>query len=145
MSLLRKLGLTPVPAKPGMDRQLAMAVLLLELSRADFERSDAELAAIRRELASGLGLSAGEAETLVERGLHSAQRAVSMHEFVSALNAELDTEGKRELLRWLWRVAHSDGQLVPREEALIRQLADLLFLPHADFVRTRLETGAGNA
>lgn len=141
MSLLRKLGLGSAPPRRG-DQRLAMAVLLLELAGADFERSADELAAIRDALAEGLGLPQAEAAQLVERGLHSAQRAVSLHEFVATLNAELDTDGKRELLAWLWQVAHSDGSVAPREEALIRQLAELLFLPHADFVRSRLDAGS---
>lgn len=143
MSLLRKLGLSTAPPPRAVDRQLAMAVLLLEVANADFERSEAELATIRDTLASKLGLRVEEAAALVARGARRAQQAVSLHEFVGALNAELDTDGKRELLGWLWQVAHSDGELAPREEALIRQLADLLFLPHEAFIRTRLAVAGG--
>jgi uncharacterized tellurite resistance protein B-like protein len=139
MSFLSKLAasLTP-PPKAAIDRHLAMAVLLLETARADFERSPEELALIREQLARGLGLDAAQADALIERASASAGSAVSLHGFVTALNSELDADGKRELLLWLWQVALVDGHIEPREEGLIRQLADLLFVPHADFVRTRL-------
>ncbi len=146
MSFLRKLSaaLTAQPSKPAIDRHLAMAVLLLETARADFERSPQELTLIREQLAHAFGLEAAEADALIRRAADSAGAAVSLHDFVAALNAELDTAGKRELLVWLWQVALADGRIEPREEALIRQLADLLFVPHADFVRTRL-AAAGEA
>lgn len=145
MSFLRKLSAAlaaPTP-RPEVDRHLAMAVLLLETARADFERSADELALIRAQLSRGLGLDAAQTEALLARAADQAGAAVSLHEFVSALNRELDADGKRELLGWLWQVALADGRIEPREEALIRQLAELLFVPHADFVRTRLVATGG--
>lgn len=140
MSFLRKLTAalsTPQP-KAAVDRHLAMAVLLLETARADFERSPDELKLIRRQLAHGLNLDEMQTEALIARAADSAGTAVSLHEFVTALNQELDADGKRELLVWLWQVALADGHIEPREEALIRQLADLLFVPHEDFIKARI-------
>ena len=142
MSLLRKLAAAfTTPEEKTIDRQLAMAVLLLETARADFERDDSELAEIRGQLQQRLGIDAAEVQTLLGRAQDSAAAAVSLHDYVRTLNRELDSDGKRELLRDLWRVALADGRLEPREEGLIRQLAELLFVPHADFVRTRHEAG----
>lgn len=142
MSLLRKLAAAfTTPEEKTIDRQLAMAVLLLETARADFERDDSELAEIRGQLQQRLGIDAAEVQTLLGRAQDSAAAAVSLHDYVRTLNRELDSDAKRELLRDLWRVALADGRLEPREEGLIRQLAELLFVPHADFVRTRHEAG----
>jgi uncharacterized tellurite resistance protein B-like protein len=142
MSLLRKLtaAFAP-PPKTTVDRHLAMAVLLLETARADFERSPAELRLIRDQLGKAFALDDAQAEALLARALESAGSAVSLHQFIATLNAELDADGKRELLVWLWQVALADGRIEPREEGLIRQLADLLFVPHSDFVRTRMTAG----
>jgi uncharacterized tellurite resistance protein B-like protein len=142
MSLLRKLtaAFAP-PPKATVDRHLAMAVLLLETARADFERSPAELQLIRDQLGKAFALDDAQAEALLARALESAGSAVSLHQFIATLNAELDADGKRELLVWLWQVALADGRIEPREEGLIRQLADLLFVPHSDFVRTRMTAG----
>ncbi|MGH6909220.1 MAG: TerB family tellurite resistance protein [Solimonas sp.] len=142
MSLLRKLtaAFAP-PPKAAVDRHLAMAVLLLETARADFERSPEELQLIREQLACAFGLGAAQTEDLIARAADSAGHAVSLHEFIATLNVELDVDGKRELLSWLWQVALADGRIEPREEGLIRQLADLLFVPHADFVRTKIAAG----
>ena len=143
MSFLRKLSaaLAPPPKTAAVDRELAMAVLLLETARADFERSDEELRLIREQISQRFGLDAEQTEALLTRAQERAGTAVSLHDFVAALNAELDADGKRELLRWLWQVALADGRIEPNEEAMIRQLADLLFVPHADFVRARIAAG----
>ena len=37
----------------------------------------------------------------------------------------------------LWRVAYADGCLDPYEEALVRKIADLIYVPHRDFIRTK--------
>lgn len=142
MSFLQRLtqAFAP-PPRAGLDRHLAMAVLLLEIAGADFKRSPEELGLIRQQLAVGLKLDEGTTEALLTRALDRADAAISLHEFVSVLNEELDAGAKRELLRWLWQVALADGRIEPHEEARIRLLADLLFVPHAEFVQTRLQAG----
>lgn len=119
-------------------RHLAMAVLLLEAARADFQGGEEEWQAIRTSLAEGLSLDEPELTALVEEARAEAGLAVSLHGFLKTLNQELDAGGKRDLLGWLWRVAHADGRVDPLEEALIRQIADWLHVPHAVFVQERL-------
>jgi uncharacterized tellurite resistance protein B-like protein len=68
----------------------------------------------------------------------SAREAVSLHGPVARLNAELDADGKRDLIHWLWRVAAADGRIDAHEEHLLRKLAELLFVPHADYIRGKL-------
>lgn len=129
----------PTGTPDPMRRHLAMAVLLVETARADFEDQTAERAVMRDLLVSSLRLDRPDAERLVDRAFARSREAVSLHEFLQVLNAELDSPAKRELLEWLWRVAYADGRLDPQEEARIRQLADLLFIPNSDFVRLRLK------
>jgi uncharacterized tellurite resistance protein B-like protein len=42
----------------------------------------------------------------------------------------------------LWRLAWADGRVDPQEEALIRRLADLLFVPHGVFVQEKLKAAS---
>lgn len=130
------------PAEPAQCRQLAGAVLLLELARADFAQQAAELDTLRRELCRAYGLNDAEVEALLDRARDHSRRSVSLHAHLDTLNRELDAEAKRELLAMLWRVAYADGRLDPQEEALIRRLADLLFVPHAVFIQEKLRVAA---
>jgi uncharacterized tellurite resistance protein B-like protein len=122
-----------------VHRHMAMAVLLVETARADFADQAEERQVMRDALVDALGLAREEAAQIVEDAFSRSREAVSLHGFLDTLNRELDGDGKRQLLEWLWRVAFADGQIDPQEEARIRQIADLLFLPHADFVRLRLK------
>lgn len=136
------LSTAPAPADPVQTRQLAMAVLLVEVGRADFDFDADERAQMQRLLIDGLHLSPEDARALLDQAVAESGAAVSLHGFIATLNAQLDADGKRRLLQALWQVAYADGQLRPQEEARIRQLAELLYVSDADFVRTRLRVAA---
>lgn len=129
--------------RPPVEHRLAAAVLLVETARADFQREEGELDLIRETLAEAFGLGAEEAAQLVAEAIAQAQSAVSLHDFIAALNRDLDAAAKERLIGWLWQVAHADGHVDPKEEALIRQLADWLHVPHRAFVRQRLQVAGG--
>jgi uncharacterized tellurite resistance protein B-like protein len=42
------------------------------------------------------------------------------------------------VLEMLWRVAYADRHLDAHEEHLLRELAELLYLPHSEFIRAKL-------
>ncbi len=134
---LASLFTRPQPTPDLPRRHLAMAVLLVEAARADFADQDEERAVMREALVHKFGLDRVEADALVERAYEQSRQAVSLHQFLAVLNDELDADGKRGLLEWLWRVAYADGRVDPHEEARVRQIAELLFVSHADFVRLR--------
>jgi uncharacterized tellurite resistance protein B-like protein len=37
----------------------------------------------------------------------------------------------------LWQVAYADGSLDPYEEALVRKIADLIYVPHREFIQAK--------
>jgi uncharacterized tellurite resistance protein B-like protein len=43
-----------------------------------------------------------------------------------------------KLVENMWRVAFSDQKLDKYEEALIRKVADLIYVSHQDFIKTKL-------
>lgn len=132
-------GLRQSPhAGPGEDKRLAAAVLLLETARADYAHHELELDAVREGLAREFGVAPEALAPLLADAEQRAKHSVSLHEFVQTLNRALDVEEKRSLLRLLWQVAYADGKIEPLEEHLLRRLADLLHLPHADFIRAKL-------
>lgn len=119
-------------------QDIARAVLLLECARADFDHAPVEINAVRDALAAQLGLSVPEVDRLIEQAQDSSEQAVSLHGPIARLNRELSPEAKRELMGWLWRVACADGRIDPHEEHLLRKLADLMHLGHAEYIRSKL-------
>lgn len=117
--------------------QLAAAVLLLEVSRADFEISEQEKAAIEKILTTQFELDKNEATALLQYVITEHEQYTSAHPFIRLLNEELDQASKLNLLEGLWRVAYIDGVLDKYEEYHIRKIADWLYLSHADFIRVK--------
>ena len=117
--------------------QLAAAVLLLEVSRADFEISEIERQVIVDVLTKRLELSLEEATTILKYALDEHEQYTSAHPFIRLLNEELDHDKKLSLLQGLWEVAYADGVLDKYEEYHIRKIADWLYLSHADFIRLK--------
>ncbi|MGQ0501404.1 MAG: TerB family tellurite resistance protein [Panacagrimonas sp.] len=123
-------------------RDIAIAILLLECARADFEHSAVEIDEVRGLLTGHLAVAPAELDRLLGDAGRAARDTVSLHGPISRLNAEMSATEKRELMGWLWRVAHADGRIDVHEEHLLRKLSDLLHIPHADFIRTKLEVQA---
>lgn len=122
-------------------RELAIAVLLVETLRADFASDAAEHAAARGILRDLCGLDEAALDPLLADAEAEVARAVSLHAFVAELNTLLDARDKLDLIGGMWRVAHADGRIHPEEELLIRRVADLLYVPHHEFIRQKLAAG----
>ncbi|MGM0553832.1 MAG: TerB family tellurite resistance protein [Pseudomonadota bacterium] len=131
------------PEATGADREVrlqrAAAALLMEVSRADFHLRDSELASVRASLIDLFGLDDAAADALLEIARESSDELVSLHPVVREVNAAFDSEQKADILRALWRAAWANQDLHKRQEAVIRHLADLLYVPHSTFIRTKLE------
>ena len=119
-------------------RGIAIAVLLLECARADFDKQPAEIDAVRAALRAQFGLDEGDVDRLVGEATQNASASVSLYGPVARLNDELTHDEKRDLMQWMWRVAAVDGRVDPNEEALLRKVADLLYVSHADYIRAKL-------
>ena len=127
----------------GMDEQqlihLASAALLLEVSRADFDIQDEELASIANSLTERFSFSKQEADSLIELAKTEQDSHVSIHPFVKIINDDCSADEKKLLLEDLWRVAYADDKLDKYEEYHLRKIADLLYIPHSVFIQTKLK------
>lgn len=117
---------------------LASAVLLLEVSRADFDIQDEELISIAQSLSERFNFSDDEANNLIKLARTEQDSHVSIHPFIKIINDSCSAEEKKILLEDLWRVAYADDKLDKYEEYQIRKVADLLYIPHSVFIQTKL-------
>ncbi|HBM10131.1 TerB family tellurite resistance protein [Pseudomonas sp. Choline-3u-10] len=123
----------------GHSVEVAAAALLIEVGRADYESDADEQKAIIEAIRLGSGLEDGELESLVASAQESAERSTSLYEFTTLINAQYSMDEKFVLIKTLWRVAAADGDIHRYEDHLIRRIADLLYVPHSDFIRAKLE------
>ena len=120
------------------DIQLAAALLLIEVMHADHEIDDREKIAVINALKKIFGLSDEEAKDVFEIAEERAKDMISLQQYTSILNRTLEPAEKLTLLEQIWRVVFSDDELDRYEEHLVRQIAELLYIRHSDFILARL-------
>jgi uncharacterized tellurite resistance protein B-like protein len=141
--IVRQLTEAPDTTAGRHSLQLAVVALLLEIGRADHSIAQEELAAVVRAAAAVFGITEAESNALVDVAAPAVEASVSIFEFTEVLNRELLPARKKEILRALWQVALADGRIDHYEEYYLRKVADLLHLPHRDFISTKLAVLAG--
>jgi uncharacterized tellurite resistance protein B-like protein len=119
--------------------QLAAAALLIETARADFTQDAAEEAALEKLLSESLQLDKKEIRDLILTAQSQVDNATSLYEFTRVINDHYNAEQKLQLIGAMWTVAYADGDLDKYEEALIRQVAELTYVPHEDYIQRKLK------
>ncbi|MBA6411933.1 TerB family tellurite resistance protein [Parahaliea sp. F7430] len=138
---LKSLFVQPAKESPEALQQrlnLATAAILVETAQADFEQDSREQQLMQELLCDSLALPREEVQALVQQAQARVEQATSLYEFTRLINDNFDAEAKSSLILAMWRVAYADGNLDKYEEALIRQVADLTYVPHSEYIRCKL-------
>ena len=110
---------------------------MFEVARADFAVDESEQQAVHDLLQAEFDLSQEEIDAVTEEAADKADAATCLFEFTRAVNDLASADQKRTLIRMMWRVAMADNAISRYEEHLIRKVADLLYIPHADFIQAK--------
>ncbi len=130
---------TPASNQNPLTVELATAALLSEIIRADRHADERELAAYKALLREQFSLSDEAIDALADEGRIKAEDAVDLVQFTQVINQRCDQTQKRAILNGLWEVAYADKEIAPIEEHIIRRIADLLHLPHSQFIQSKLK------
>ncbi|MGH8495736.1 MAG: TerB family tellurite resistance protein [Gammaproteobacteria bacterium] len=117
--------------------ELATAALLVEMARADFEAGGVERRRIFDLLQARFRLDDAETRALLELAAEKTDASASLHEFTHVLHQRLREAEKSRLLEMLWEVALADRRIDRHEEALMRKIGDLLYVPNIEQARIR--------
>ena len=117
--------------------ELTCAALMFEVARADFAVEATELDTVNALLTEQFDLAPEELVSVTEQAAQQADAATCLYEFTRTLNELASAEEKHALLAMMWRVAMADDVLSRYEEHLIRKVADLLYVPHSDFMAAK--------
>lgn len=127
--------------------QLATAVMLVEVMRADASFHDDERSAVLAALTDKFALADDEAARLVELAEATAKQATDLFSFTSRINERFEMPQKLRMVEHMWRVAYADGHLSEHERHVMWRIADLLHVPQGAYVNARLRaqqaSGAG--
>ena len=132
------------PSNEKHSLELASAALLFEISRADEDISRIEMHEVADALRSVFSLDDQELQNLLDAADSAVTDAVSLYEFTEVINEKFDRYQKIKLIEMLWRVAFADDILDKYEEYYVRKIADLLYVSHKDYIKTkhRVQEGA---
>jgi uncharacterized tellurite resistance protein B-like protein len=136
-TLLPPQAAASAPATDEHRLQLATAVLLVEVMRADTEMRPDERAAVQAALREKFALSPDEADRLAELAVSTAREATDLYGFTSRLNERFGMEQKVRMVELMWRVAYADGHLADHERHTLWRVADLLHVPQGAYVLAR--------
>jgi len=118
--------------------QLATAVMLVEVMRADTSFEPSERALVRRALGEKFQLSEDEAARLAELAEATAKDATDLYAFTSHINERFDMARKIRMIEAMWQVAYVDGRLSEHERHVLWRIADLLHVPQGAYVHARM-------
>ena len=131
--------------RPAPSLELAAAALLCEVMRADYTVTADELDTLRRLLNEHLDLGEAAIDELMALAQQEVDEAVDHYQFVALIREHYAYARRVELVRMMWVLALADGERHHLEEHRIRQLADLLHVSHADFIRAKLQVQDGES
>ena len=120
--------------------QLACAVLMVEMTHVDEEVTRQEEKKLRQLIKQRFKLNNNEIEAIIALAHDEKHSATDYYQYPSLLNSHYSQQQKIKLVEDLWILAFADGELDKYEEHLIRRLADLLHVPHQEFIRTKHKT-----
>jgi uncharacterized tellurite resistance protein B-like protein len=118
--------------------QLAAAVLMVSVARADLATTEDERGALVRAVSRGLGLPEDVAAVVARCAEDALDRGVRFPVVLARLSRECTVAQKRLLVESLWRIAFADAELAGHEEYLVRKIAGQLDLGTADLVETKV-------
>ena len=123
--------------KPANAIKMASAALMVEVMVSDGQLEREEQEGIKTLLTTTFDLSLAECEELFSLAQSEVKDSTSLYEFTGQVNLHFSADDKFELIKHMWHVAFIDNELDKYEESLIRQVADLIYLPHSQFMRAK--------
>ena len=133
-------------SEKGNDRDelgTALAVLMLEVAKSDFEESEAEIRTMTAWLENqDLGLTSEDVNQLLDSARNEQAGSAGLFEYTRRACERMSMVERVVLVEQLWRIAYADGVIDKYEEAAIRKASELLYVPHSDFIRAKFAAQA---
>lgn len=118
---------------------LCCAALMIEVMNSDHELDEREHQEFMAVLQKSYSIAEEDLGELVELAKSEAADATSLYQFTRLINDNYTMEQKIALIENMWRIAFSDEKLDKYEDHLIRKIAELIYVSHTDFIKTKLK------
>jgi len=138
------IGQASAPADETHRLQLATAALLVEVVRGDGGIAPAEGDALLAAVGGKFGLSPAESASLLELAEQESRLANDYYQFTSLINHSFSPPQKLRLVELMWQVAYADAALSAHEQHVLRKIAELLHVPHGDYIAAKMRAKAAD-
>ncbi|WNC69300.1 TerB family tellurite resistance protein [Thalassotalea nanhaiensis] len=122
-----------------LSLEIATAVLLFEVMRADHKYEEEEKAKLIELLQHHFQLDKSEVNDVLALAEDESHHANDFYRYTTLINEQYELSDRIKIVELLWKVAYSDGHLDVIEEHIIRRIADLLHLRHGEFIQCKLK------
>lgn len=113
--------------------------LMLEIAKADDIITKSEINIIEDILLDFFKISSQEATLKIEESYKELDKSTDMFHFSSYLNNELTYKDKLDLIKCIFEVGYSDGELHYLEHHYIKTISNLLNINREDIIKANLE------
>jgi len=128
----------PAPAQETHRLQLATAALLVEVVRADGTIAPAEREALLDAIGAKFALAPAQAAALIDLAEQESRLANDTYQFTSLINRGFSPPQKLRVVELMWQVAYADAALGAHEQHVLRKIAELLHVPHGDYIAAKM-------
>ncbi len=119
--------------------QIAACALLLDLATVDESFTKEEKEKIIRIMKSKFSLLDSEINSLILESEEEINNSVSVYEFTEVINQHFTNDEKYCLVKNLWQIAFTDGNIDKYEDHYIKKISNNLHLSHKDRIAAKLE------
>ena len=123
----------------GNQDELTYASLLIEVIKSDDHFDQRENDELLNILGTKLSIDEKALGELSELAQKKSDESTSLYEFTREINDKYQYEEKVQLIEDLWRIAYSDERIDKYEDYVIRKVADLIYVTHSDFIKSKLK------
>ena len=125
--------------------ELAAAALLIEVVRCDSGITEEERRSVQGAVCDMFGLAPHDAGTLIRLAEDEVAQANDLFQFTSLINRDFTQAQKLAVIELMWRAALADEAISAHEHHVLRRIAELLHIPHGDYIAAKMRAQAAAA
>lgn len=119
--------------------QIAACALFIEIGNIDDEFSIEEKEKVISIMKNKFSLTDSEINKLISVSKKEIEQSVSVYEFTEIVNQNFNNDEKFNLIKNLWQIAYTDGNIDKYEDHYIKRICNNLHLTHKDRIAAKLQ------
>ena len=118
---------------------LYSSCLMLEIAKADNIITKEEINIIEEILIDFFHIDQKKASTIINQSYKELDKAIDMFQYSDFLNSNMDYSDKLDLIKCIFEVGYSDGELHYLEHHYIKSISNMLNIDREDIIKAKLE------